>query len=184
MKELQQRTIHLTKDFFFFRYLDNLPGVLDTRITDLCVVKRSFLNVYGMPLKLEQSGCCIDTLEMRVSIIGGCFSYASKPLLADQIGASIDGSIQRIPPVWCAKRPLFLNYYVPSVVMKCIRYSSNFLDFMISLENLSQGLLEHGFLLCQILAIIQQVFKVKAFSHHLFTFISYLLCLRLDLRPA
>ena len=183
MLEVQRKAMHLTKDFFFFRYLDNLPGVLDTRVTGLDTVKQTFLKIYGMPLKLEQSGCSIDTLEMRVSVIGDCFSYSSKPLLFDQVGNTIDGSIQRVPPPWCAKRPFFLGYYVPSAFLKCVRYSYNFLDFMISVENLIIGLMDFGFLIGNILAILKHFFQVKALCSNLFTYISYLLRLRLDLHP-
>ena len=67
--------------------------MLDTRLTDLSTVKELFLPVYNMPLKLEQAGKTIDALEMRVTIIGERLGYASKPLLVDNIGQTIDGSI-------------------------------------------------------------------------------------------
>ena len=136
-----------------------------------------------MPLKLEQSGCSIDTLEMRVSIIGDHFSYASKPLLADQVGFAIDGTIKRVPPLWCARRSLYLNYYVPSAFLKCVRYSSNFVDFMISVENLVMWLLEQDFLIGTILAILRHFFQVRGLAISLFTYLSYLLRKRLDLNP-
>jgi len=100
MFELQHKAMHVTRNFFFFRYLDNLPGVLDIRLTDLSTVEKLFLQIYKMPLKLEQAGKTIDTLEMRVSLLDGNFGYASKPLLMDTIGHTIDGSIQRVPPLF------------------------------------------------------------------------------------
>ena len=137
-----------------------------------------------MPLKLEQAGKTIDTLEMRVSLLDGNFGYASKPLLMDTIGHTIDGSIQRVPPLWCVNRKRFLNYYVPSSFLKCIRYSSNFLDFLIGVENLVLGLRDFGFLLGDILAVIQHFFQIKCACMNLFVFISHLLRVRSDLKPA
>ena len=121
-----------------------------------------------MPLKLEQEGLILDTLEMRIHIIGEEIGYGSKPLLSDQIGCTIDGSIQRIPPLWCEKRKLFLNYYLPSAFLKCIRYSSNFLAFILSMENLVMDLLAHAFLLGHILSILKLTYL---FWSRLFPFI-------------
>ena len=182
MQEINGQAMHVTRDFFFFRYLDNLPGILDLRLTTLEQVKAMFLDIYKMPLKLEQKGCFLDTLEMRVTIIG-TFEYSVKPLLQDQIGHTIDGTIKRIPPLWCEKRSRFLNYYLPSALLKCIRYSSNFLNFMLSVENLVLGLLDHAFTLHTLIAILRHIFHVKELPMSLFYYLSHLLQLRLDLLP-
>ena len=183
MREIACRAMHISRDFFYFRYLDNLPGVIDLRFTSLAEVKAVFLCIYRMPLKLEQSGCSIDTLEMRIAIIDGQFQYSSKPLLADQVGHTIDGTVQRVPPLWCEKRSRFLGYYVPSAFLKCVRYSSNFTGFLIGVENLVQGLLGQNFALGSLLAVIKHVILVKALPYSLFQFLSHLLRLRLDMYP-
>ena len=183
MRELRCNAMGLSRDFFYFRYLDNLPGILDQRFTTLDDVCALFLRIYKMPMKLEQSGCTIDTLEMRISLVGGTLSYSSKPLLWDQAGNSIDGTIRRIPPIWCEKRSIFLNYYLPSAFLKCVRYSSNYLSFLLGTENLVLGLLAHGFTLASLLAILRRIFYMRHFPPALFQYLSHILYVRSDRLP-
>ena len=111
-----------------------------------------------MPLKLEQHGLILDYLEVRLVLQPTQLLFYHKPLLREFFLPALqpDHSIQRIPPLWCANFKRFLSSYVSSTFLKCIRFCSDYLGFVIGVVNLLRGLLIHGVSLAQLLALFKR----------------------------
>ena len=187
MKEIQGSALHVSRHFFYFRYLDNLPGIMDLRVTTLQQIRQCFLDLYQIPLKLEQEGLVLNTLELRVTLCSGCIAYSHRSLLSDCMSPPlpvVDSSIQRVPPRWCARYHAFLHYYLPGAILKCIRYSSNLCSMLISFRNLISGLILHGYSLTTLLTFLLQYYRRKNFPGQLFHYVCGYLQLHLDLYPS
>ena len=187
MRELTTRALHITRNFWYFRYLDNLPGILDTRTTTLLDVERAFRRIYDMPLKLESAGIILDTLELRVTLTGEHIAYAPKPMLHDILAPPmqpLDPSICRIPPYWCSNRKGFLGFYLPSALLKCVRNASSLLGMVMGFYNLMYGLQKHGYTISTLLALLKAFcYSRNIMSFFFFPLMSYLLEKHLDLQP-
>ena len=139
-----------------------------------------------MPMKFENAGCVLDSLELRITLVANTISYHRKPMLHDLMSPvlkGIDPSIQRVPPTWCSNRKGFLGIYMPGALIKCVRHTSNFLGLMVSLENLILGLLKHGFSLTQLLGRLKQFCFARHIQPKLFHFVLPLIKHHLDLYP-
>jgi len=186
MREINGRALHVSRKFWYFRYLDNLPGIYDTRVTTLTAVEHSLRTIYCMPMKLESTGCVLDSLELRITLVNNTISYYQKPMLHDcmhPVLKGIDPSVQRVPPTWCSNRKGFLGIYMPGALLKCVRHSSSFLGLMLSLKNLTLGLLKHGFTLRQLLGKIRQFCFNRHIHSNLLNYVSPLIEHHLDLYP-
>ena len=187
MQEINNNALYSSRNFWFFRYLDNLPGIYDVRTTTLTSVENCLRNIYCMPMKLESTGSILDTLELRVIISHDGLQYYQKPMLHDLMIPAVKGidpSIQRIPPQWCSNRKSFLGFYLPSALLKCVRHASSLLGLTISVRNLVLGLLKHGFSLATLLTFIKQFCFIRNIGNLLFHIASFLLQQKLDLYPA
>jgi len=161
--------------------------VMDVRLTTLPAVEQAFRDIYRMPLKLEATGVVLDTLELRVTLTTGTLAYSPKPMLHDIMAPPlppINQSICRIPPHWCSNRKGFLSFYLPGAVLKCIRNSSNIIGMIIGLKNLIYGLMKHGFTVAKLMALLTLFCRSRHIVNScLFTWLPFLLGLRMDLQP-
>ena len=189
MKELKAQVVPLTRKFFVFRYMDNLPGIYDADTTSLEEIHAVLFEIYHMPLKLEQQGTVLDSLELRILLQPHGLLFYHKPLLKECFlhflpQYQVDTTICRLPPTWCANFKSFLKFYVQSVLMKCVRYGSNLFGVIIGVVNLLKGLEFQGMSITK-LYFLFKLFCVRfSIPCFLFTFIGHLLKVPSDLFPA
>jgi len=189
MRELNGQAVHLTRNFFVFRYMDNIPGIFDTTKTSLEEIHSILSHIYNMPLKLEQTGPVLDSLEIRLILQPQGILFYHKPLLTECFlkylpQYQVNSNICRIPPTWCANFKRFLILYVNSVLLKCVRFSSSFLGMVIGVVNLLKGLQSKGFSLTQLVYLFKQ-FSLRHFvPSSIFSFVNSLLSGSSDLFPS
>ena len=125
MRDMEYRHSLRLQGFSYFRYRDNLPGILDTRKTSLTSVKQLLTAIYGMELKLEDSGDRLQTLEMTLYLSNNVLSHELKPQLYDhRAGGPLD-KMHKVPPFWSSGRPSYLRTVIPSILRKCVAYGSS-----------------------------------------------------------
>lgn len=140
----------LQKGFVFWRYRDNLPGVLDLGRCSLDDVELCFSQWYGMPVKLEQNGYHIISLEMDISLLfddmqGFYLRWYHKPWLFDSVLRIPLLNVNRVPNTWSANRSLFLRIVIPNFLLKCVLYASAPVLALLGIRNLLYGLFVWGF---------------------------------------
>ena len=177
MRELKFNALHLTHHFFTFRYMDNIPGLYDPAITSLEQIHDILHYIYDMPLKLEQHGLILDSLEVRLILQPHQLLFYHKPLLREFFLPALqpDTSIQRLPPLWCANFKRFLSTYVSNTLLKCVRFCSDYLGFVIGVVNLIRDLHIHGVSLAQLLALFKQFCVRHYIPMRLFEYVQPLL---------
>ena len=150
------------------RYMDNIFGAFSANAATLDEIRKVLWEVYDMPLKLEQAGIKLDTLEMRVMSLPSGISFQLKPLMYDVLNMPIDHSIMRIPPLHSPSRTHFLPIYVPAILLKCVRYASSVDMFFIGARNMILGLLQSGFSLSQLRTLCLRTFvrHYESFQHY------------------
>ena len=151
MRELQCRMSHfsLLAGFQFWRFRDNLPGVVDLDICSLDTIEKFFVTKYGLPVKLEQSGVILHSLEVTIflcfSISGWDLQYYHRPLLFDSLYDGLYPASSRVPAKWSVNRTVYLRTIIPNVLLKCCLYASSPFLVCLSLLNFLRGLYLFGF---------------------------------------
>ena len=129
-----------------FRYMDNIAGAYDAALVNIPTIMNFLAGVYRMPLKLEQSGFFLMSLEQCVISFPDGIQFMSKPLLHDCLNlVPVNTSICRIPPVISPSFPPFMRMYVSSAFLKSFRYASSPAFTSLAIQNLVLGLQHHGF---------------------------------------
>ena len=152
MRELQCHMSHssLVSGFQFWRFRDNLPGVVDLDVCSLAFIENFFVTNYGLPVKLEQSGVILHSLEVTIflcysSMCGWNLEYYHRPLLYDSLYDGIYPATSRIPAKWSINRSIYLRTVVPNVLLKCCLYASSPFLVRLSIVNFLRGLYLFGF---------------------------------------
>ena len=188
MREIETHATFLTRDFFVFRYMDNLPGIYDITKTTLTDIHSILTYIYDMPLKLEQQGMVLDSLELRLVMQEKGLLFYHKPLLRECFlhflpQCEVERSISRLPPVWCSNFRSFLKLYVHSVLLKCLRFGSDLFGVVIGIINLLKGLQVQGISITKLFFMFKQFCARFSVPSYLEMYIGYLLKTPSDLFP-
>ena len=141
------------------RYMDNIAGAFNPTVVSLTEIQAMLEFVYRIPVKLEQAGHFLVSLEMSVVALPTGIVFMSKPMLFDSLDiVPVNHSIVRIPPSFSPSFQRFLSIYVPAAFMKCFRYASHSSFFLLAIRNLFYGLTQHGFPSYDVSVLLRRTF--------------------------
>ena len=144
IRDIRTRVSSQCAGFTFFRFRDNLPGILDSRRTDVATIGNFFTEVYDLPMKLEATGCELTTLEMRVVLVADELGYFMKPQYYDVLKQGFLDKSYKMPAVWSPNRRIFLQSVIPAHLLKCVQYASSTICQNIGLVNCVFGYIYAG----------------------------------------
>ena len=152
MVDIRQGLHSQTLGFSFFRFRDNLPGILDRTRTSMKEVKQKLTERYGMPLKTEGEGGELVTLEQRILLTEAGLNFMLKPHLYSIGQGGYRQLRHRVPPAWSTNRKAYLGSVLPNTVLKCTHYASNRIMVAYGLVNSVLGLVHSGYKIKDILS--------------------------------
>lgn len=152
MKDFELRLISqaLTKGFSYYRYRDNLPGIYDTTQTNLQEIKHFLEAGYGLPLKLEDAGHTLVTLELSLKLVDNNLNFLLKPHMADLEKKIVSTIPPRVPAWWSTNRIFFLKTVIPGLVQKSVVYGSSQAYIQLGILNAIVSLVHGGFTLSEL----------------------------------
>ena len=60
MRDIRERVATQCRGFSFFRFRDNLPGILDTQVTTVEAIGHFFQDMYELPMKAGGCGKSVN----------------------------------------------------------------------------------------------------------------------------
>ena len=139
--------------------------------------------MYELPMKLEDVGKQLTTLEMHVVLINDNMGFFVKPQFYDVLDKGMMQKSHKIPAKWSLNRSLFLRSVVPASLLKCIAYASSDICKRIGVINCIFGYVLAGLPWKQVLYRLLRYTVTRELPKEVFMFIGYLLRRQSDLFP-
>ena len=169
--------------FTFFRFRDNLPGILNIHVTSVEEVGQFFERVYELPMKLESVGSKLTTLEMEVALVGSTIGFYMKPQFYDILQHGLLDKAHKLPAPWSLNCTVFMQSAVPSALLKCVTYASSVQCQYIGVINCIFGYILSGLRWSRVLFRLLRYAVLRRLPKHVYEVLSYLLRKRLDYFP-